>query len=144
MKKYRLLLLIAGTVVLLFSQYKIVMPLVYDVIKSDLFLVDSEDKASQLPISNNLTEIAFLHCNNHIKSELGADASVTFQEKPINAWSLGNYEYIINGEASITNSTSEVSTKKYACRIIYDNGDNAEGAEDFENWSIVGLSGLDN
>ena len=143
MKKYRTLLFIAGLAVLLLSQYKVIMPFIYKVVASDLFLVDSKDQASQLPISTPLSGIAFMHCNNYIKSELGPDVTVTFPEKPLNAWTLGNYQYLISAEVTITSDTASTSTKKYACRITYNNGDNEEGALDFENWSIIGLSGLD-
>jgi hypothetical protein len=143
MKKYRTLLFIAGLAILLLSQYKVIMPFIYKVAASDLFLVDSKDQASQLPISTPLSGIAFMHCNNYIKSELGPDVSVTFPEKPLNAWTLGNYQYLINAEVTITSDTAKTSTNKYACRITYNNGDNEEGALDFENWSIIGLSGLD-
>lgn len=143
MKKYRTLLFIAGLAILLLSQYKVIMPFIYKVAASDLFLVDSKDQASQLPISTPLSDIAFMHCNNYIKSELGPDVTITFPEKPLNAWTLGNYQYLINAEVTITSDTAKTSTKKYACRITYNNGDNEEGALDFENWSIIGLSGLD-
>ena len=143
MKKYRTLLLIVGLIVLLLSQYKIIMPFIYKVVASDLFLVDSKDEASQLPISTRLSGIAFMHCNNYIKSELGPDVTVAFPEKPLNAWTLGNYQYLISAEVTITSDTAGTSTKKYACRITYNNSDNEEGANDFENWSIIGLSGLD-
>jgi hypothetical protein len=144
MKKYRLLILIAGTSVLLFSQYKVVMPLVYKVIQSDLFLIDSKDKASQLPISNNLTGQAFTQCNNQIKKTLGPNITTNFPAKPINSWSIGNYQYIINGEVSFAENNEEAKTKKYACRIIYKNGENEDGAGNFDNWTIEGLSGIDN
>ena len=121
------------------------MPLVYQVIQSDLFLVDSNDKASQLPISTNLTGIAFMHCNKHIKSEIDTDTAIVFSEKPINAWSLGNYQYVINAEASVTDNTSgNVQAKKYACRISYNDGDNLENINNFDSWSITGVSGLNN
>jgi hypothetical protein len=142
MKKYRNLLFIAILAVLLLSQYKVIMPFIYKVAASDLFLVDSKDQASQLAISTPLSEIAFMHCNNYIKSELGPDVTVTFPEKPLNAWTLGNYEYLISAEVTITSNTAGTSTKKYACRIAYNNGDNEEGALDFKNWSLIGLSGL--
>jgi len=144
MKKYRLLIFIAGLAILLLSQYKLVMPFIYKVIASDLFLVDSKDQASQLPISTPLSGIAFMHCNNYIKSELGSDVSVTFAEKPLNAWTLGNYQFLISAEATITSDTASTSIKKYVCRITYNNGGNEEGALDFENWSVIGLTGLDN
>lgn len=143
MKKYSTLLLIVGLTILLLSQYKLIMPFIYKIAASDLFLTESEDQASQLPISTPLSNIAFMHCNSYIKSELGPDVSTTFPEKPINAWTLGNYQYLINAEVTITSDSANTSTKKYTCRITYNNGDNEDGALDFENWSIIGLSGLD-
>jgi hypothetical protein len=143
MKKYRTLLFIAGLAALLLSQYKVIMPFIYKVVASDLFLVNSKDQASQLPISTPLSGIAFIHCNNYIKSEIGPDVVITFPEKPLNAWTLGNYQYLISAEVTITSDTTSTSTKKYACRITYNKGDNEENALDFENWSIIGLSGLD-
>lgn len=143
MKKYRILILIAGLTVLLLSQYKLVMPFIYKVIASDAFLVESKDQASQLPISTPLSNIAFQHCNNYIKAELGPDANIAFPEKPINAWTLGNYQYLISAEVNISGNTSNAGVKKYACRITYNNGDNDEGALDINNWSVIGVSGLD-
>ncbi len=142
MKKYSLLFLIIGIGILVLITQKIILPLVYNVAKSDAFLIDSKDQGSQLPISNSMTDLAFMHCNNHIKSELGPDTTIAFAEKPLNAWSLGNYEYVINGEATLT-SSSNTEKKKYACRIAYENGDNLDGALDFANWSIEGIDGID-
>jgi len=143
MKKYSILIFIVSLAVLLLIQKELVMPFVYKVIQSDLFLVDSKDQGGQTPISTPLTGLAFTHCNNHIKSKLGPDVSINFPEKPLNAWSLGNYQFIVNAEIDITSTTTGTITKKYVCRINYKNGDNDEGALDFANWSIEGLSGLD-
>jgi hypothetical protein len=142
MKKYRTYLFVAGIIVLFLGLYKVVMPLVYKVAASDLFLVDSKDQASRLPISTPLSEIAFKQCNNYIKSELDSDVSIIFPDKPLNAWTLGNYQYLISAEVTITGNTESAGTKKYVCRINYDEGDNEEGALDSKNWSIIGLSGL--
>lgn len=143
MKKYSVLIFIAGLATLLLIQSKVIMPFVYKVIQSDLFLIDSKDQGGQSPISTPLTKLAFIHCNSHIKSKLGPDVSINFPEKPLNAWSLGNYQYVINAEIDITSVSTSTITKKYVCRINYKNGDNDEGALDFANWSIDGLSGLD-
>ncbi|OTE96967.1 hypothetical protein BCS42_02690 [Crenothrix sp. D3] len=141
LKKYRILLLIVGLLVLSVSQQKFIMPLIYDVIKSDLFLVDSKDKGSDLPVSTSLSNLAFMHCNNYIKSKATPNESISFAEKPLRAWDIGNYEYVINAEINVT-SNSVPTTKKYTCRIVYDNGDNQEGLLDIKNWSIVGVSDL--
>ncbi|MFZ2406041.1 MAG: hypothetical protein WAW41_12955 [Methylobacter sp.] len=143
MKKYSILIFIASLATLLLIQKELVMPFVYKVVQSDLFLIDSKDQGGQFTISTPLTEIAYKHCNSHIKSKLGPDVSANFPEKPLNAWSLGNYQYVINGEIDITSPTASTITKKYVCRINYKNGDNEEGSLDFANWSIEGLSGLD-
>jgi len=143
MKKYSILIFIVALTTLLLVQKEVVMPFVYKIIQSDLFLVDSNDQGGQDAISTPLTALAFNHCNSYIKSKLDADASASFPEKPINAWSLGNYQYVINAEIELTNATTGTSTKKYACRINYKNGDDQEGILDPANWAIEGLSGLD-
>lgn len=139
LKKHRIIILIAGLLILSISQQKFIMPLIYDVIKSDLFLVESKDKGSDLPISTPLSNIAFLHCNNYMKSKAEADTTVSFAEKPLKAWDIGNYQYVINAEINLT-SNSVTTTKKYTCRITYNNGSNEEKALDIENWSIIGVS----
>jgi hypothetical protein len=78
MNKYRILLIIAGLVILILFQQKLIMPFVHKIIASDLFLVESKDEASQLPISTPLSGIAFMHCNNYIKSKLGPDVAIIF------------------------------------------------------------------
>ena len=138
LKKYRILILIVGLLVLSVSQQKFVMPLVYDVIKSDLFLVDSKDKGSDLPVSTPLSNIAFTHCNNSIKSKSAADATINFSEKPLKSWDIGNYQYIINAEVVFANKSPVPA--KYTCRITYDKGDNQEDVLNIDNWSIIGVA----
>jgi len=142
-KKHPFILLVIGLAVLIMLQRSVVMPLVTEVIKSDAFLVDSKDQGSQLPVSTELTTIAFTHCNNYIKSELDSDTAVTFADKPIKAWSLGNYQFLINGDIQIADESGKMTTQKYVCRITYDKGDDQEGVLDFDNWTMVGLSGIE-
>ncbi len=143
MKKYPTLIFIVLLAALLLTQQKIIMPLVYEVIKSDFFLVDSKDQASQLPISTHMTDIAFANCNKYIKAKLKPNTSIVFSSKPLNSWSLGNYQYVINAEIDITDDKSSTMTKRYACRITYKNGDDQEGIENLDNWTITGISGID-
>lgn len=139
-KKYRILILVFGLLFLSLSQQKFIMPFIYDIIKSDLFLVESKDKGSDLPVSTPLSNIAFMHCNSYLKSKAEPDVSMSFPEKPLKAWDMGNYQYVINAEVNITNNAG-TNTKKYACRITY-NGDNEAEALNIDNWSIIGVSDL--
>ncbi len=142
MNKLSLLYLVIGLGVLLVFTQKILLPLVYDVVKSDAFMEDNKDQASQYPISNEITELGFMHCNNYIKSKLGSDSAVSFSQKPTKAWTMGNYHYIITSELNLATSSS-AGSQKYVCRITYENGDNQEGVRDFENWTIEGIDGIE-
>lgn len=141
LKKYRLLVLAAGLLILSLSQHKLVMPLIYDVIKSDAFLVDSKDKGSNAPISTPLSQIAFTHCNRYMKDKAAEGTTLGFAEQPLKAWDIGNHQYIINAEIKVTHE-GKITDKKYVCRITYDKGDNEEDALNFESWSVIGVSGL--
>lgn len=143
MKKYTFLILIAGLALLIFVQRKIIMPLVLGVVGSDLFLVENNDLPSQEPISNSLTELAFQHCNSYIKDKADSDLTVTIPKKPLNVWSLGNYHYVVNAEISASSKDSPNKIYKYVCRIDYKNGDDTQGAAEFDNWSIQGVDGID-
>jgi hypothetical protein len=139
MKKYPVLLFIAGLAILIILQSEIIMPLINKVVQSDLFLVESKDEGSQMAISNTMTDTAFMHCNTHIKSQVKNDALISFPQKPINVWSIGNYQYVVNAEYSTTKE-DQTTINKYACRITYKYGDSTEGAADFNNWEVIGLS----
>jgi hypothetical protein len=142
MSKKKLVLFVACLAVLLALQIKFVLPLMYDIAASDLFLVESKDNASPLPVSNDMTTLAFGYCNAHIKNELGEEKSVSFAGQPTNAWSLGNYEYIVNADVEIAPKDSPSTLRHYACRIQYENGDDLSGAGNADNWNVEGVSGL--
>lgn len=143
MKKYPILTFVIGLALLILLQKEAIMPFVYKVVQSELFLVDTEDTGNMSSTSTPITNLAFFHCNNYIKSKLGPNKTVTFPEKPLYAWTLGGYQYLVNAEITISEENQPPTTKKYACRISYKNGKNEEGSLEFDNWSIDGLSGLD-
>ena len=138
MKKYTFLYALIGLVALFVLNKYVILPLVYDVIKSDAFLVDTKDQESRYPISNDMTDLGYMHCNSYIKSKLDANSSLAFPPKPIRAWTLGNYHYLINGEVKMNGAN-----QKYACRINYNNGEKQEGAQDFNNWTVEGVDGIE-
>lgn len=138
----KLFLFVVTLVGLLVFQAKGVMPAVYDIVASDLFLEDSEDQASQVAISNDMTIFAFNHCNTYITEDIDSDFSVNFSEKPINAWAMGNYQYVVNAEIEITPPNEASSIKRYVCRINYTEKDDLSVADNYDNWSVYGLSGL--
>lgn len=143
--KKRILVLLAIVIGLVLLQRELLIPMAKDVAtKTDLFLVDSKDQGSMFAQSNEMTQIAFGHCNTHLKNDLeGKSITVTLPEKPLNAWSLGNYEYVVSAEADVTEPEKATRKQKYLCRISYKNGDDTSGATDFNNWSLDGLSNVE-
>jgi hypothetical protein len=105
--------------------------------------VDSKDQGSMISQSSEMTQFAFQHCNAHLKASLDEKTTVTLPEKPLNAWSLGNYEYVVSAEADVMKEATPPTKHKYVCRISYKNGDDTSGAAEFSNWSLDGLSKVD-
>lgn len=128
---------------LLAVQIKFFQPMLFDVAKSDLFLVESKDEANSMAVSNDMTQIAFGHCNTQVKKELGEDKSLSFANEAKNAWSLGNYEYIVNADVEIADKDQPSALHHYVCRIQYTEGDDLSGAANPDNWNLVGLTGIE-
>jgi len=140
--KRNITFLIIGLVALLAFQAKVVMPYVYDIAASDLFLEDSGDESLRTSTSNEMTTAAFLQCNNYIADEILPDNTISFPTTPINAFSLGNFRYVVNADIDIQPADSASFIKRYVCRIQYSDGDDKTGLLNSDNWSIDGLSGL--
>lgn len=143
MKKFNILLLLIFLVALFLFQSRVVVPLVSEIASSEVFLTDTETQADSQSAITPMSNYAFMHCNNYIKDELGSEITINIPSEPINAWDIGGYQYVINAEVEISSETSAPSLKKYVCRIEYDNGSDMEGVMNNENWSVYGLSGLD-
>ena len=145
MDKKKILMLLAIVIGLVLLQREFLIPMAKDVAtQTDLFLVDSNDQASMMTQSNEMTQFAFTHCNAHLKADLeGKAITVALPEKPLNAWSLGNYEYVVSAEANVTEPEKATRKQKYLCRISYKNGNDTSGAADFNNWSLDGLSDVE-
>jgi hypothetical protein len=142
-KKNSIFLLVVGIGLLLLFQQKAIMPLVYKVIQSDLFLKDTEDQGSRESISNAMTDAAFNQCNEYIKDELGEKYLLSFSNSPINTWGLGNYEYLINADISISDKNNAAKTERYVCRIQLDKSGENTDTLNKENWSILGVTGIE-
>lgn len=141
--RYKIVLFVLCLAALLIFQSKLVMPMVYKVIASDAFLEETDDVGSQTPVSTDMTRLAFNQCNDYIKTDLGSDISVVFPAAPINSWDIGNYEYMINADILVTTKEGTTLPKRYACNIKYKNKKDMTDASNADNWSIDGLSGLD-
>lgn len=142
--KLKLLLFVVGLVTLLVFQAKVVMPYVYDIAASDLFLENSGDEVNRASSATPMTKAAFNQCNTFIAADFFSNDTVSFSENPLNAFSLGNFRYIINADIDIQPSDGTSFTKRYVCRIQYSDGTDMSGVSDSDSWSIDGISGLDN
>lgn len=143
MSKMKIFALFASVIALVMFQRELLIPLAKDAAKSDLFLIESKDQGSMITQSNEMTQFAFQHCNTHLKADLDPKTVLTLPEKPLNAWSLGNYEYVVSAEADVSHDGDVAKKHKYVCRISFKNGDDTSGAKEFENWSLDGLSKVD-
>jgi hypothetical protein len=141
--KYKLPILIGGLITLCLIQYKGFIPLAYKAAESDLFLIKNDDPGSMEAATNAYTEMAFKQCNDYIKDELDDKLNISFGEAPANSWGLGNYEYLINADVSISENSNPPKTQRYACRIQYDKGNDTSDLSNKDNWSILGVSGID-
>jgi len=144
MNKKQILFIIIGIIALLVFQVKVVMPLVYDIAASDLFLEDTGSEKNRMSTDTEMTNRAFEQCNIYIANETFPEHTLTFAERPIGAFALGNYEYIINSELEILPANDAAYTQKYACKIKYLNKDDTSDISNPDNWSISGISGLSN
>ncbi|MEY4767913.1 MAG: hypothetical protein RL637_552 [Pseudomonadota bacterium] len=135
------LLGIAGIILLLF-QSKLVMPLIYKVVSSDIFLEKNDDKGSQIAVSNKMTTAAFMQCNNYAKKKASDSSLLSFSKEPLNTWGIGNYEYIVNAEIRVSQKNAATTNQRYVCNIRYKNKNDLAGLNQEENWIIDGLSGL--
>ncbi len=142
--KFKAFLFVICLIGLLLFQYKLVMPTIYKIVSSDLFFEDSGDDMKRTSQSTFLTENAFTQCNTYVASEYLADYSINLPKEAINAFSLGNFQYVINADIEISPANAASFSKRYACRIKYLNGSDTTGISDPENWSVNGISGLDN
>ena len=140
MKLHKLLLFLAAFVGLILFTHRVVLPLVLDVVKSDLMLTDSEDLNNPYETSTPMTDLAHMQCTQYIAEELGSDKQIEFSNKPLHAWSLGEYTYVINSQIEYINDNEQPITEKYACRIQY--SEDEGGPSNYENWSVYGVSGI--
>lgn len=137
-------LLVIGILALLAFQAKVVMPYVYDIAASGLFMEDSGDDPNRISSHSSRGNKAFDQCNTHLKDEYAGDYTLSFSDQPDSSFNLGNYEYIVSAHVDITPEDGVSYTKKYACRIQYSEKDDMTQVDDPDNWSILGISELEN
>jgi hypothetical protein len=143
MKYLNIIVLLLFFAALLALMHYVVKPAVIEIAKSDLFMESTDDSGSgSKATSSPMTTLAYGHCSDYITTELDEDSSVHFLADPINAWALGGYNYVINSEVEITDTSGNTIFKKFVCRIQF-TGDSEEDERDPDNWSIQGISGLD-
>ncbi|MDD2738047.1 MAG: hypothetical protein PHR94_03885 [Methylomonas lenta] len=142
MTQKKIILFALSLTVLLALQIKFLLPWMYDIAASDLFLVESKDSGDPMPVNNDMTALAFSQCNSYINSNLDSEYSASFASQPTNAWGIGNYEYIFNAPVEITTKDTPTTVYTYVCRIQYDNGDDLSGVNDLNNWTIGGITGI--
>ncbi len=136
----KFIFVVAALALLIFFTRDGIMPYVYDFVSSDAMLVDSDDLGDQQAIMDDsyLTRAAHNHCNTLIQEKYGSDYTLSMPQQALNIWDIGDHDYIVNGEANVSNESVSI-VQKYVCRIKFDEGD----TNDIDNWSLYDISGLD-
>jgi len=138
-----LLIFLLGVIILLTFQAKVIMPIAEDVASSGIFLEDTGDEENRVSSINAMTNAAYQQCNTYITNELDTDLMLTFTEMPLNAFSLGGFQYVINADIEISPPDSASYNRRYVCRIKYLNGADKTEINNPESWEITGISGID-
>ncbi len=140
----KLILFVVFAVALFAFQAKVVLPTVSDIVASDLFLKDTGDERNDLSSTSLMTMSAFDQCNNYIANELLPDSTIVFADSFANAFGLGDHQYVLNADLEIQPEDGPVYSKRYVCKIRYSEGTDISGINVTDNWSVVGMSGLEN
>ncbi len=117
------------------------MPWITDVAVSDLFMEDLGEEKNLRSSLNEMTSNAYKQCNLHISDEILTEGQLNFPNEPLNAFSLGNYQYVINSDVELSSTEGTTTVKRYACRIKFNSS--SDDILDSNNWHIEGISGLD-
>lgn len=142
--KIKFILFVICLAALIAFQSKVIMPYIYDIASSDLFLEDTGDDQNRYSEATFMTDNAYKLCQTYISEEELSDYSLTFAEKAINTFSLGNFQYVINADVEIAPTDGASFARRFVCRIKYLNGADKTEILNADNWDVNGISGLDN
>ncbi|TAN51946.1 MAG: hypothetical protein EPN21_05235 [Methylococcaceae bacterium] len=135
-KKLKVVLFVLFVVFLYVVTMKVIMPIVFKVMDSGLYLKKTEDDPVG-ELRNARTYAALLHCENQLR-ESGGLARTTRPsagEDEYKAWGLGDHTYVIKAMLDIPGQENKLVRTSVACKIKYDEGDES----DPDNWSILGV-----
>lgn len=130
------LLLFIGAIYLI--QEKAIMPLVMDVLKSDLFFektIEENEPLGKLEVRTERTAYALSNCRDAVKKEGDLDDNAVFLDHNYEAWALGNRQYLIRSSVRLADPEQGQVEKLYACTIRMTGEDQSNP----ESWTILGV-----
>lgn len=135
-KKLKIALFLLFVVFLYVVTMKVILPIVFEVMESGLYLKKTEDDpVGELHSARTYT--ALLHCENDVRASKGlTNASrPSATEDEYKAWGLGDHTYVVKAILDVPGPDKNLVRTSVTCKIKYDDGDES----DPDNWSILGM-----
>ncbi len=100
-----------------------------------LFLITAISMAACKPSDDQLREMAYIQCKDHVRSRLISPSTASFPFLEFIATAKGKNEYIVQSKVDAQNPMGAKLRSKWVCRIIYKGGEDA----DPRNWNLMDL-----
>jgi len=134
--KYSLLLLAVYIVALYVLLNKAIVPLVVDIVDSEMFTGDPSQSGKVTEVHDDRTAMALLQCNRFVSEKFDEDVNLNFATTGYQSWDIGFGRFLIKSFVDVAESGQPTVRKNYVCEIVHTGGDLAEQ----DNWELKGLA----
>ena len=134
--KYSLVLLAVYIVALYVLLNKAIVPLVVDVLDSEIFTGDPARSGKVTEVHDNRTAMALLQCNRFVREKFDEDVNLSFATTGYQSWDIGFGRFLVKSFVDVAEPGEPTVRKNYVCEIRHTGGD----LNDQENWELKGLA----
>ncbi len=134
--KYSLLLLAVYIVALYVLLNKAIVPLVVDVLDSEMFTGDPSQSGKVTEVHDDRTAMALLQCNRFVREKFDEGVDLRFATADYQSWDIGFGRFLVKSFVDVTESDEPTVRKNYVCEIRHTGGD----LSDQDNWELKGLA----
>jgi hypothetical protein len=119
----------------LFAVQTWVVPLIVNEVTGTEWLKGTpEQGGSNIPVSNDQTQQAFLSCNRHLETR-EPSARLSFPASPDKSWDVGFGRYMVRASVETIRHDDSPQRRDYLCHVRFAGGEMSDPG----NWSVDGL-----